>query len=184
MAPLAPAHLALLTHHRWALPVLAELHTQRGSKFITLINRLGAHRLAVTQALDALIELDLAAPNPGYGHPMRPEYILTQRGLNLGPACVRVTATLDQFGLTDLGLRKWTLPTVLAVHQGAERFGEIRAALACATDRAVSQCLDGTSDAHLLRRTDSAPDARAVLYRLERLGKRIAHITSELPALG
>lgn len=184
MAPLAPAHLALLTHHRYALPALAQLHIQRGSKHVTLVHRLGAHRLAVSQALDTLIELGLALPNPGYGHPMRPEYILTERGHTLGPACVHVSATLVRFGLADFGLRKWTLPTILAVHQGAERFGDIRAALASATDRAVSQCLNGAGDASILCRADHAKDARAVVYRLERIGRSIAHATSELPALG
>ena len=183
MSPLAPAHLALLTHHRYALPALAQLHIQRGSKHVTLVHRLGAHRLAVSQALETLIELGLAIPNPGYGHPMRPEYILTDRGHALGPACVHVSATLDRLGLAYFVLRKWTLPTILAVHQGAERFGDIRAALATATDRAVSQCLDGAGDASILCRADHAKDARAVVYRLQRIGRSIAHAASELPAL-
>lgn len=183
MAPLSPAQLALLTHHRYALPALAQLHIQRGSKHVTLVHRLGAHRLAVTQAVDTLIELGLAIPNPGYGHPMRPEYILTERGQALGPACVHINATLDRFGLAEFGLRKWTLPTILAVHQGAERFGDIRAALTFATDRAVSQCLNGADDEGILRRADHALDARAVVYRLERIGRHIAHATSEIPAM-
>lgn len=169
--PSDPASLARLTHHRWALPVLVELHNQRGSKFITLVNRLDAHRIAVTSALDALIELGLVIPNPGYGHPMRPEYILTTGGEQIAPACKRVMASLDRTGLTDLGLRKWTMPTILAVHQGAERFGQIRDALTSATDRAVSQCLSLSTDADLLRRNETEDDARAVVYALQRAGR-------------
>jgi DNA-binding HxlR family transcriptional regulator len=172
-APPDPAALARITHHRWALPVLAELHAQRGSKFITLVNRLGAHRLAVSDALHSLTTLGLVIPNPGYGHPLRPEYILTARGQHLAPSCTELLDRLHRARLADVGLRKWTLPTLLAIDQGAARFSDIRNALAPATDRALARTLSDSSTARLVARAADQHDRRAVMYTLDHAGKAL-----------
>lgn len=187
MAPLfpaAPSTLARLTHHRWALPILAELHDQRGSKFITLVNRLGAHRLAVTDALDSLINLGLVMPNPGYGHPMRPEYILTAEGIRAAPTCARLLERMSRARITDIGLRKWTLPTLLAVDRtgNAARFSHLREALNPATDRALAKCLLDSTAARLLARDPAPDDGRAVVYSLDRTGLIMREHLRELAA--
>lgn len=148
--PISPAQLALLTHRQWALPALAELHQMEGAKFITLMHRLNAHHAAVRQTLNELIALGLAVPNPGYGHPLRPEFVLTPAGEQVGPACVRVQETLRRLRLVELSRRKWTLPTVLAVHRGYRRFGEIRGVLVTATDRALAISLERLTGADVL----------------------------------
>src|SRR5947207_13068422 len=66
-----------LFHHRWAVPVLAELRRERGSRFVTLANRIGVTRDSLRRTLSALIDDGLVERNPGYGHPLRPEYVLT-----------------------------------------------------------------------------------------------------------
>ncbi|MGH2451320.1 MAG: winged helix-turn-helix transcriptional regulator, partial [Candidatus Limnocylindria bacterium] len=72
--------ISALFHHRWAAPVLAELDRSRGSRFVTLSNRLALSRESLRRTLTALIDAGLVMKNPGYGHPLRPEYILTERG--------------------------------------------------------------------------------------------------------
>jgi len=60
-----------LFHHRWAAPILAELHRSKGSRFVTLSNRLGLGRESLRRTLSALIDAGLVMKNPGYGHPLR-----------------------------------------------------------------------------------------------------------------
>ena len=72
--------LTALFRRRWACPVIAELHRSDGAKFVTLVNRLGSNPAAMRTTLDDLLELGWIRRNPGYGHPMRPEYLLTAHG--------------------------------------------------------------------------------------------------------
>ena len=144
--------LLRLVHRRWAIPVLAELHRSRGSKFVTLASRLGVGRSTLTRTLEALLAAGLVARNPGYGHPLRPEYILTRAGASLAPACADLLAALDSLTLRDLALRKWTLPVLLAIRSGAGRFSELKRTLPDVTDRALALALRQMEAAGLIAR--------------------------------
>ena len=54
------------------------------AKFVVLQKRLGISRSSLQRTLRALIDAGLVKKNPGYGHPMRPEYLLTERGAKVG----------------------------------------------------------------------------------------------------
>ncbi|MDJ0760525.1 MAG: winged helix-turn-helix transcriptional regulator [Woeseiaceae bacterium] len=128
-----------LAHHRWNIPVIAELHRQSGAKFITLANTVGVSRNSLSTSLNDLIELGLVMKNPGYGHPMRPEYLLTQHGEAIGERCLQLATLLNRRHEVDVGFRKWTLPLVVAIGEGVQRFSEVRASLGdLATPRAVT----------------------------------------------
>lgn len=144
--------LAHLFHHRWAVPVLAELHRQQGSKFVTLVHRLGASRGAMRQAIDALLERGLVMRNPGYGHPLRPEYILTPEGAAIAPACLALYTALKKLRLESVGLRKWSLAVLGAIRAGSDRFGALRASLPTITDRALTLTLKDLAEAGLVER--------------------------------
>jgi len=141
-----------LSHHRWAVPVIAELHRGRGAKLVTLVNRLGAGRESIKRTLDSLIEHGWVAPNPGYGHPMRPEYVLTDRGAAIGPACRRLIQKLDDLGQQNIALRKWSMPVLAALIAGADRFGAMELALPRATARALTLALKDLHSAGLIER--------------------------------
>ena len=69
MGPPKIGRFVALFHHRWAVPVLAELHRGAGgAKFVTLVNRLGIGRDSLRRTLAALIERGWVMPNPGHGH--------------------------------------------------------------------------------------------------------------------
>ena len=136
-----PAGLAALLHHRWALPVLALLQQSAGAKYVTLQVRLDVSRDSLRRTLDALMTDGLVIRNPGYGHPLRPEYVLTPAGKRLAPACVKTMALLAKAAAEDVGLRKWSLPVVLAIGNGHTRFSDLRAALPAATARALTLTL-------------------------------------------
>jgi DNA-binding HxlR family transcriptional regulator len=151
--------LALLFHRRWAVPVLAELHRSRGAKFVTLTTRLDASPGAVRAALDHLQDLGWVGPNPGYGHPLRPEYILTPDGKRIAEPCDALDRALVGLDLRPVGLRKWSMPTLDVLRAGSARFGEIRGALAGITDRALSMALGDLLASQLAARSlvDGAP---------------------------
>ena len=98
--------LLALVHFRWALPILAELHRNNGCKFVTLVMRLKLSKDALSRTLTALIEQGLVMRNPGYGHPLRPEYILTTAGQQIGMQVLELMQTLERLEVTDVALKK------------------------------------------------------------------------------
>lgn len=177
--------LAHLTHYRWALPVLAELARSRGAKFVTLSRRLGVGPASLKSALLRLAELELVMRNPGYGHPLRPEYILGPRGREAGAAPDGLDDWMQRRDITGVARKKWSLPVLLVVAAGYARFGEIRAALASATPRAITLALKDLAAAGLLtRRIDEGypptpryrvtPAARAGVRHATRIGGLLA----------
>ena len=163
-----------LFHHRWALPVLAELHRLRGAKFVTLVNRLGANRATLRKTLDSLVAHGWVARNPGYGHPMRPEYVLTERGAAIAPACVRLLERAESLGCLAAATRKWPMPVLAATLAGATRFAEIRQSLPALTARALSLALTELQDAGLLERTIEPGHPPRTRYRCARPARTLA----------
>jgi DNA-binding HxlR family transcriptional regulator len=141
--------LIALCHHRWSAPVLAELGRTRGARFVVLVNRLGVGRASLQRTLAALIELGLVRRNPGYGHPLRPEYLLTPQGEAVATRCDRLLAAVD--GRADVLLRKWSLPVLVTLSDSA-RFSELREALPGITARALALALKNLERAGLVTR--------------------------------
>ena len=131
--------------------MLAELARTSGAKFITLVNRLGVSRDSLRHTLRILIEDGLAQRNPGYGHPLRPEYILTPAGHEVASAAAILLGRLDEPG-RKLALNKWTLPLLCAVGRGASRFNELKQALPGVTSRALTMALKELTGAGWLTR--------------------------------
>lgn len=174
--------LVALFHHRWAVPVLALLLQDRGAKFVTLTNRLGAGTDVLRQTLSALVEQGLVRKNPGYGHPMRPEYLLTPRGARLAPWAQRVLRVLRSLGAEGVGLRKWSMAVALALASGERRFGELKEALPGVTARALTLALGALEDAGVVERRVVGERRPVPLYRLTRRGRRLAPVVSSLAA--
>ncbi len=128
-----------LSRHRWTLPILARLATTGGSRFVPLANHLGPSRDALRQTLDALIDAGLVMRNPGYGHPTRPEYLLTDNGRRVAPACARILRELSDAGIEDVVLKKWSMPILLALAREC-RYAELRRTVG-ATPRALTLAL-------------------------------------------
>lgn len=173
--------LARLTHHRWCLLVLAHIAAQRGCKFVTLSRQLGVTPESLKRALLRLAELELVMRNPGYGHPMRPEYILGPRGGAVSDAAEALVAWIRRHALDDDVLRKWHLPVLLVVADGERRFGDVRTALPEATPRALTLALKGLASAGLLTRRVEDGYPPTPHYRITRRG---AAARSPLEVLG
>src|SRR3954465_5194616 len=135
-----PDPLVQLFHHRWAVPLLAELDRRGGGERAgALRSRLGIGRGSLRRTLDAVIEQGLVSPNPGYGHPLRPEYVLTGRGAAVAPTCALLMASLQGLGGGGGALNKWSMPVIAALeHGGGRRFGQLRDDLPAISPRALA----------------------------------------------
>jgi DNA-binding HxlR family transcriptional regulator len=163
--------LIALFHHRWSAPVLAELLRQKGSRFAALAGTLGVGSDSLRRALDSLLALGLVARNPGYGHPLRPEYVLTDQGKRVAQRCAKLLATSED----ELLLRKWSLPVLAALGRPA-RFSELRAAVPGVTPRALALALKDLQAADLVeRRVEDAYPPRT-LYTPTPQGRRLQRI--------
>ena len=133
--------LVALFHNRWSVPILAELHRQRGSRFVTLSRTLGLSRESLRRTLAALTDAGLVGRNPGYGHPLRPEYVLTRAGERISGACRPLVEQLRRGNLEEIGLKKWSMPVVFALAEGPLRFSELRDRLEGVSPRALALAL-------------------------------------------
>jgi DNA-binding HxlR family transcriptional regulator len=170
--------LITLCHHRWSLPILAELHRDNGAKFITLVQRLQLSRDALSRTLDALTQLGLIKRNTGYGHPLRPEYILTATGKQIGQNVLELLHHLQQLEASNsstlnTALKKWTLPILHAIHHGINRFSGLRETLPTISPRALTLTLQDLEQLAWLTRTGGS-------YELSTTGRNLAETLEPL----
>lgn len=152
--------LIALFHHRWAPPALALLHARGGARFVELQRKLGVGRESLQRALEALVELGFVRRNAGYGHPLRPEYVVTTAGREPGAVAERILSAGDN----DLLLRKWSVPVLAELGEG-RRFSELRAALPGVTPRALALALRELEAGDLVSRTVLDTRPPSTLYR-------------------
>jgi DNA-binding HxlR family transcriptional regulator len=157
--------LIALFHHRWAPPALALLDDREGARFVELQRKLEVGRESLRRALDALIELGYVRRNTGYGHPLRPEYVITPAGRDSADVARRASTAATRETL----LRKWSVP-VLAELSDGRRFSELRAALPGVTPRALALALRDLEDARLVRRQVLPTRPPSTVYRATRRG--------------
>jgi DNA-binding HxlR family transcriptional regulator len=170
--------LIALCHHRWSLPILAELHRDNGTKFVTLVQRLKISRDALSRTLDALVQLGLVKRNTGYGHPLRPEYILATPGKQIGQDALELLNHLQQLeaASTDslnIGLKKWTLPILHAIHHRINRFSSLRETLPSLSPRALTLTLQDFEQLAWLTRQNGS-------YELSAIGTKLAETLEPL----
>ena len=168
-----------LFHYRWNVPVLATLATG-GNRFVVIQSRLGASREALRTSIDALMEADLVMANPGYGHPLRPEYILTEQGKSLAAACAHYNEVAEASAAVAVAYRKWTAPVLLVLDRGRSRFNQLQDALHPVTPRALAASLKLMDAADLVTRsvTDGYPPHPT--YDLTTSGKTLAGATARI----
>ncbi|MGN6797871.1 MAG: winged helix-turn-helix transcriptional regulator [Gaiellaceae bacterium] len=157
--------LIALFHHRWAPPALSLLADREGARFVELQRTLDVGRESLRRALDALIDLGYVRRNPGYGHPLRPEYVITAAGRHAADVARRASEATSRETL----LRKWSVP-VLAELDDGRRFSELRASLPGVTPRALALALRDLEEARLVRREVLPTRPPSTVYRATRRG--------------
>jgi DNA-binding HxlR family transcriptional regulator len=166
---------------RWVTPALAMLHDRKGEKYVTLWRGLGASQRGIRTALDATIARGWVERNPGYGHPMRPEYVLTKKGMAIGEACSQIMKGLE--GVPWKELTKWSMAVIYVLRFGPYRFNQLASVLEGITDRALVMCLKPlVSHGLVLRQVDdSFPPS--VMYSLTPTGETVLRPISRLAKL-
>ena len=172
--------LATLVHLRWAVPVLAELHRGYGGRFVNLTHNLGVGRESLSRTLAFLTEAGLIRRNPGHGHPLRPEYLLTEAGAQLAEPAAALTDLLHELGASDVGLKKWSLPILVVLTDGERRFSELRNALPGTSNRALTLALKDLESAELVTRTVTTGYPPTTSYGATQTGLRLAHAAEQL----
>ncbi len=165
------------TSRAWAIPILSNLHAGIAGRQAPLLMATGASRTAFAQSMDHLISIGLLERNPGYGHPLRPEFRLTQLGVSAAAIAHKIqsiTTDEDQ----DLLRRSWTLPVLTAIHKPSH-FNDIKRNLRTITDRALSQSLKKMETRSWVQRSvDEAARPPRSIYRAMNTGGLISGVTA------
>lgn len=127
------------TSRAWAMPILSSLHSGIAGRQAPLLAATGASRTAFAQSLNHLIELGFLERNPGYGHPLRPEFRLTDLGRTVAAIADKIERVSTE-GDWPLLRRSWTLPVLTSLYKPSH-FNDIKRRLPTITDRALSQSL-------------------------------------------
>ena len=110
--------LIRLSAGRWQIPLLALASAGEGVRFAEAVRRLGLARGVARASLDALVAGGWLARNPGHGHPLRPEYVLTEAGRAVGGWSEAVMAARADLGVAPEALTRWTLPAIVVLAAG------------------------------------------------------------------
>lgn len=169
--------LVNITSRAWAIPILASLHSGVAGRQAVLLAATGASRTAFAQSMDHLIAIGLMERNPGHGHPLRPEFRLTQQGMAAAAVAARVRDVSGN-DAWDLLRRSWTLPVLTAVHRPSH-FNDIKRGLGTITDRALSQSLKSMEARSWVHRSidECARPPRSVYCAVD-AGREISAVTA------
>lgn len=165
--------LRRLSSGRWLIGILAITAEQGGSRFSVLARRLSMSNSVLSRSIDRLEQLGLIARNAGHGHPLRPEYILTERGRNLGDWARTVVNEQKRLEIPARTLGRWSLPVLAQLHQAPKRFSALQRELSPVTPRALSLELSALRSVRLV---DHRPES--LLYSLAARARPLGALTA------
>jgi len=163
-----------LTAGRWLVPLMAHVGAQDGARFAAMLAALGVSRSALAASLAQLQEAGWLARNPGHGHPLRPEYVLTETGAPIAAFCQSVMAQRERLGLAPGQMPRWSLPLIARLDGENARFSALRAALLPVTPRALSMTLKQMLSIDLVDRALEAEFPPVAIYGLTGKGRELA----------
>ena len=143
--------LVKITSRAWSLEILALLYMGTPGRQASLISASGAGRTALAQSLRHLADFGLLERNPGHGHPLRPEFRLTAKGVEAAIFSEKIRRVVPEQHDRIILRRAWTVP-ILAVSQDPRHFTDIKIHLGQITDRALSQSIKILQEKHWLQR--------------------------------
>lgn len=171
--PTAGSPLARLTKGRWYLHLIAGIG-DKGERSAVLLGRLGLSRSMLSRSLGRLQQEGWIMPNPGHGHPLRPEWKLTPQGLDVLPHVEALIAAQEAVGAGPDSAGRWHLPLLAALLNGEMSFSALESALAPISPRALSQALKhAIALDHVLRRVDNSFPPTP-FYRLSKKAREMA----------
>ena len=155
--PISVEDLRRVSSARWLVPILAAMSAETGSRFGALVRTLQLSRSVLSRHLDLLETFGWIARNPGHGHPLRPEYLLTAEGCLIAAWSAGVVRQRAALGLNPNGLGRWSLPVLAELRGGWRRFSELERSLVPISPRALSLVLVQMADVRLVTRDAGQP---------------------------
>jgi DNA-binding HxlR family transcriptional regulator len=166
--------LIALGRHRWLPQLLAELGRSRGARFVELIHRLEISRESLSRTLESAIAMGWLMKNPGHGHPLRPEYILTETGIAIARQCERILLAEASIGIAPAAMNRWSRPILHVIGTGEQRYSGIARRLPGSNPRALTQSIKSLVEKRLVQRTIVAQYPPVAEYRLLPAGATVA----------
>ena len=166
--------LKRLTAGRWLIPLMAQLEAEHGARFAAMLAQIGLSRSALAASLAQLQEAGWVRRNPGHGHPLRPEYVLTRAGEPVAAFAARIMVQRERLGLEPAQLPRWSLPIVGRLGRERARFSALRTSLLPVTPRALSLTLKQMLATELVDRTLEDEFPPIAIYGLTGRGERLA----------
>lgn len=173
---IAQTDLVRLSASRWFIPVLAAMDESGEARFGVLVRRLGISRSALSRCLDSLGTLGWLCRNPGHGHPLRPEYLLTREGRPLAAWSARIMRERARLGLAAPDLGRWSLPLLMNLERGWKRFSILETELDPISPRSLSLTLKQGLESRLVTRRLEYAFPPLPLYGLTGRGQDLAAV--------
>lgn len=139
-------------HYRWSLRLLVALGRGEANRFCVFERRLGINPQSLSKHLAHLIQLGWVEKNEGYGHPLRPDYILTARGRMVATAAIPCWELIERKRLEEVMKAKWSIPAMTGLALHPHSFVSLRSALRT-TSRSLSGVLANLERHGMLIRT-------------------------------
>ena len=170
------ADFLALTAGRWLAPLLAHLHQEGGSRFAAMLAALGSSRSALAASLDQVQAAMWVTRNSGHGHPLRPEYLLTEHGAPVAAFARKMMTQRELLGLEPGQLTRWSMPVISRLDPGPARFSALHKSLRPITPRALSLTLKRMLAIDLIERRLKAGFPPVAIYQLTARGRRLAEV--------
>lgn len=152
MSMLSLNQLAVLGRHRWTIPVIAAVAERQGARSVELLHALPISRESLARALVQAADGGWIMRNLGHGHPLRPEYVLTEKGTSVAEAVCMLERAKAALGLTPGRLGRWCLPVLRQIGEGETRFNALERTLGVASPRALTLTLKALAHEELVVR--------------------------------
>jgi DNA-binding HxlR family transcriptional regulator len=163
-----------LGRYRWSIPLLADIHAHDGARFAELTHRMQISRDSLSRTLQSAVASGWIVRNSGYGHPLRPEYVIATEGKRIARTAAAIHAVQNELGVPNSALGRWSLPIIRSVADGAQRFNQLNRALSAAGPRALSQSLRTLAVRNLITRELQQSYPPSSLYSLTVPGQMMA----------
>jgi DNA-binding HxlR family transcriptional regulator len=163
-----------LGRHRWTVPLIAALAARNGGRFVELLHVLGLSRESLSRTLDGATATGWVMRNPGHGHPLRPEYVLTDKGKIVASLCMRIVQAESTIGLAPGDIGRWSRPIIRIIDSGEHRYSGIARNLPGSNPRALTQNLKSLVMNRLVMRTVVAQYPSVAEYHLSAAGAGLA----------
>ena len=173
MSTLVPIEvLRALGANRWALPVIALLSREGGARSAVIARAYGLSAHSLTRCLEHLRGCGWVIPNPGHGHPLRPEYVLSEAGRPVGALCERIGDAQGRVAMTFRDFSRWSLPLVAGLAPRMEPLWRVAGTAGPGhAARAVAETLQGMIGQDLVTRRLEDRFPPLALYGLSGRGR-------------